>query len=84
MAGAGVTRTVEDIVLDVSATEVAKIVTVIFAVKVAGASYVAAVAVLFEKVPQAVPLQVAPDMLQVTPLPLVSLATVAVKIKVCP
>ena len=42
------------------------------------------VAVLFVKVPQAVPLHVVPAMLQVTPLLLVSLATVAVKFKVCP
>jgi hypothetical protein len=45
---------------------------------------VAEVAVLFVKVPQAVPLHDVPDMLQVTPLPLVSLVTVAVKFKVCP
>ena len=44
----------------------------------------AEVAVLFVKVPQAVPLHDVPDMLQVTPLPLVSLVTVAVKFKVCP
>jgi hypothetical protein len=39
---------------------------------------------LFEKVPQAVPLHDVPDMLQVTPPPLESFATWAVKFKVCP
>ena len=83
MLGAGVTITVEVTDFVVSA-EVAMTVTVIFAETVAGALKVAAVAVLFEKVPQAVPLHDVPDMLQVTPLPLVSLATVAVKFKLCP
>ena len=84
MLGAGVTTTVEVTDFVVSLTEVAMTVTVIFAETLAGALKVAAVAVLFEKVPQAVPLHVVPDMLQDTPLPLLSLATVAVKLKLCP
>jgi len=84
MLGAGVTTTVEVTDFVVSLAEVAMTVTVILAETVAGALKVAAVAVLFEKVPQAVPLHDVPDMLQDTPLPLVSLATVAVKFKLCP
>ena len=84
MLGGGVTTTVEVTDFVVSLAEVAMTVTVIFAETVVGALKVAAVAVLFEKVPQAVPLHDVPDMLQVTPLPLVSLATVAVKFKLCP
>jgi len=42
------------------------------------------VVVLFEKVPQAVPLHDVPDMLQVTPAPLVSFVTWAVKFNACP
>jgi hypothetical protein len=42
------------------------------------------VVVVFEKVPQAVPLHDVPDMLQLTPSPLESFATLAVKFKVCP
>lgn len=84
MLGAGVTTTVEVTDFVVSLAEVAMTVTVILAETVAGALKVAAVAVVFEKVPQAVPLHDVPDMLQVTPLPLVSLATVAVKFKLCP
>ena len=84
MLGAGAMITVEVTDFDVSLAEVAMTVTVIFAETVAGALKVAAFAVLFEKVPQAVPLHDAPDMLQVTPLPLVSLVTVAVKFKLCP
>ena len=84
MLGAGVMITVEVTDFVVSLAEVAMTVTVIFAETLAGALKVAAVAVLFEKVPQAVPLHVVPDMLQDTPLPLLSLATVAVKLKLCP
>ena len=84
MLGAGAMITVEVTDFDVSLAEVAMTVTVIFAETVVGALKVAAVAVLFEKVPQAVPLHEVPDMPQVTPLLLVSLATVAVKFKLCP
>ena len=44
----------------------------------------AEVVVLLLKVPQVVPLHDVPDMLQVTPLLLESLVTVAVRVKVCP
>jgi len=84
MLGGGVTTTVEVTDFVVSLAEVAMTVTVIFAETVVGALKVAAVAVLFEKVPQAAPLHDVPDMLQVTPLPLVSLVIVAVKFKLCP
>ena len=84
MLGAGVMTTVEVTDFVESLTEVAMTVTVIFAATVAGALKVAALAVLFEKVPQAVPLQEVPDMLHATPLPLLSLVSVAVKFKLCP
>ena len=44
----------------------------------------AEVVVLLLKVPHAVPLHEVPDMLQLTPLLLESLLTVAVKFRVCP
>jgi len=50
----------------------------------AGAVYVTAVGALLVKVPQALPEQPEPDIVQVTPLPLESLLTEAVKFKVCP
>jgi hypothetical protein len=37
-----------------------------------------------EKVPQTAPVHPVPDMLQVTPAPLESFATLAVKFSVCP
>jgi hypothetical protein len=40
--------------------------------------------VLFVKVPQAVPVHAVPESVQVTPLLLESLLTVAVKLRVCP
>jgi hypothetical protein len=72
MLGAGVTMTLEDVAFVLSVTEVATIVAVIFA------ETDAASAVVPVNVPQAVPVHVAPDMLQLTPAPLESLATIAV------
>jgi hypothetical protein len=74
----------EDFVFDLSAAEVAVIVTVMFPEPDVGALYVTPDAVLFVRLPQALPLQPVPDMVQVTPLLLESLLTVAVKTKVCP
>ena len=50
----------------------------------AGASYVAAAVEVLANVPQAPPLQLLPDIVQLTPWLLESLATVAVKFAVCP
>jgi hypothetical protein len=82
MAGSGETTTVVDIDFDVSATDVACTVTVMFAVTEAGAAYVTADVVGFVRVPHAVPLQPVPATAQVTPLALESLLTVAAKFKV--
>ena len=84
MVGSGEMTTGAAFDFDMSAADVACTVTVMFAETVAGAVYVTAVAVLFVKVPQALPEQPVPDMVQVTPLPLGSLLTEAVKLKVCP
>jgi hypothetical protein len=84
MLGAGLTTTAADIDLVVSAPEVATTVTVILEDTDAGALYVTAEVVLFVRVPQAVPVHVVPDTLQVTPLAPESLVTVAVRFKVCP
>jgi hypothetical protein len=84
MVGMGDTTTAVDIDFDVSAADVACTVTAMFAETDAGALYVTAVAVLLLKVPQALPEQPVPDMVQLTPLPLESLLTEAVKSKVCP
>jgi hypothetical protein len=82
--GAGETTTFVDVDSVVLAIEVAVTVTVILEETDFGALYVAVVVVWLEKVPQAVPLHVVPDMLQFTPAPLVSFVTWAVKLKVCP
>jgi len=84
IVGSGETTTVADFAFEVSATEVAVTVKVMFAEPEVGALYVTPVDVLFVKVPQALPLHDAPDTVQVTPLPLESLLTVAVKGNVCP
>lgn len=84
MLGGGLTTTVHDIDLVVSAAEVAVTVTVRLAETDGGALNVAAPVVEFVKVPQAVPAQAVPDMLQVTPWLLESFATVAEKATVCP
>ena len=84
MLGAGLTTTGVDFAFVESDAEVAVTVTFILDVTDAGALYVAAVAVVLLKVPQADPLQPVPDMLQLTPLLLESLVTVAVKATVCP
>jgi len=67
-----------------SATEVAVIVILRAAETEGGAVYVAVLAVGLAKVPQTVPLTPAPEALQVTPLPLESFSTVAVKFTACP
>jgi hypothetical protein len=67
-----------------SATEVAVIVILRVAETEDGALNVAALAVGLAKVPQSVPLTPAPEALQVTPLPLKSFSTVAVKFTACP
>jgi hypothetical protein len=79
IAGAGDTVTVADADFVASATEVAVTVTATFADTVVGALYVADVAVPPVSVPQAAPVQDAPETVQVTPLLRVSLATAAVK-----
>ncbi|MGD0922782.1 MAG: hypothetical protein ABSA70_13595 [Terriglobia bacterium] len=84
MLGTGVTTTVEDADLVVSATEVAFTETVKLEETDAGALYFAVVAVVLVKVPQAAPVHAVPETLQVTPLLLESFATVAVKFTVCP
>jgi hypothetical protein len=68
MLGGGVTTTVEDADLVVSATEVAFTDTVRLEETGVGALYVAVVAVVLVKVPQAFPLHAVPETLQVTPL----------------
>ena len=84
MVGSGETVTGADTDFDVSATDVAWTVTVMFAETDAGALYVTPDAVLLVKVPQALPLHDVPDMAQVTPLLLESLVTVAANFNVCP
>ena len=84
MAGSGETTIGADFAFDVSAADVACTVTDMFAETVAGALYVTAAAVTLVKVPHALPEQPVPDIVQVTPLPLESLLTDAVKFKVCP
>ena len=76
---AGVTITVEAADLVLSATEVAFTDTVRLDETRVGALYVVAVAVVFERIPQALPVHDVPETLQVTPLLLESFATVAVK-----
>lgn len=61
-----------------SATDVATTWTERFAITGLGAVYVVEVGVWFESVPQAVPTHPLPDKVQVTPLPDVSLTTMAV------
>jgi hypothetical protein len=75
----GVTTTVEDADLVLSATEVAFTDTVRLDETCVGALYVAVVAVVFERIPQALPVHDVPETLQVTPLLLESFATVAAK-----
>ena len=84
MLGGGVTTTVEDADLVVSATEVACTDTVKLEETGVGALYFAADAVVIVRVPQAFPLHPVPETLQVTPWLLESCATVAVKFTVCP
>jgi hypothetical protein len=84
MLGAGLTVTVDDADFVVSAAEVAFTDTVKLEETDDGALYVAADAVVFVRVPQAAPLHPVPETLQVTPLLLESLLTVAVKLTVCP
>jgi hypothetical protein len=84
MLGGGLTTTVDEADLVASAAEVAVTDTVKLAETGEGALYVAVVAVVFVKLPQAAPLHAVPETLQVTPLLPVSFATVAVKFTVCP
>jgi hypothetical protein len=84
ICGAGATVTVDDFDWLVSATEVAVTVTVKGVESGVGALYVAAVVVTWVKVPQVLPMHPGPEALQVTPRLLESLATVAVKLTVCP
>lgn len=77
MEGVGITVIVTDAVFVVSPAAVATIVTVIFAVTDAGALYIAADVVTLVNVPQALPVQLLPDMVQATPWAAVSLASVA-------
>ena len=82
--GAGLTSTVEEADLVVSATEMAVTVTVRLAANDAGELYLALVAVVLVKLPHAVPLQAAPETCQVTPWLAESLVSVAVKPSVSP
>ena len=69
----------------VSALEVAVIVTVLLGAGIAcGATYVAVVDVKSGRVPQAVPEQLGPERLHVTPAPFWSFATVAVNVCLVP
>jgi hypothetical protein len=79
-AGADVIVRLTAAVLVESATDVAVTVTASAAETVLGALYVVAVAVPAVSVPQAAPVQDAPETVHVTPLLKVSLATVAVKL----
>lgn len=88
-AGAGMTVTITEAVLLVSATEVAVSVADRAAVNGLGALYVTAVVVLFVSVPHAVPVQPVPEVaatatVQVTPWLPPSFDTDAVKVFVCP
>src|SRR5579863_6784580 len=84
MVGSGETVTGVDFVFEVSATDVAVIVTETFAAPDVGALYVTPVVVLLVNVPQLFPVHDVPDTVQLTPLPLESLLTAAVKFRVCP
>ena len=65
-------------------TEVAVTVAVKAEEMLAGASYVAETVEVLVNIPQAPPLQLLPETAQLTPWLLESLATAAVKFKVCP
>jgi hypothetical protein len=84
MLGGGLTTTVDEADLEVSATEVAFTDTVESEATGVGALYVAVVAVVFVKLPQAAPEHPVPETPQVTPLLLESFVTVAVKFTLCP
>jgi hypothetical protein len=84
ICGAGVTMTVDDFDWLASAMEVAVTVTVRALVTGVGALYVTEVVVTLVKVPQVLPRHADPEILQLTPWLLESLATVAVKPTVCP
>src|SRR4051812_15752143 len=76
--------TATDMVFVVSPMAVAVTLTVMFAVTVAGALYIADVVVTLVKVPHAAPVQPLPVRVQVTPWLDLSLATAAVKLFCCP
>jgi hypothetical protein len=83
MLGGGLTTTNVEADLVESAMEVAVTDTLKPAETDDGALYVAVVAVMFVRLPQALPEHPVPETLQVTPLPLESFATVAVRFTVC-
>jgi len=84
MLSGGLTTTLDDADSAVLATDVAVTVTVTLDVTDVGVLYVAPVVVLLVNDPQAAPVQFAPAIVQLTPLSLESLDTVAVKASVCP
>ena len=84
MLGGGQTMTTAELVLVVSAADVAVTVTLRLAETEEGALYVAEVVVVLEKLPQAVPVSPDAEQLQVTPLLAESFSTVAENFTVCP
>ena len=84
MDGAGFTVTVADAETLLFATLVAVTLTLSSEETLGGALYVAAVLEAWVKLPQELPLQPVPVILQDTPFPLESLETLAVKFTVCP
>jgi hypothetical protein len=81
IVGGGEIKTTAELDLEVSATEVAVTVMRRLPDTDAGALYIAVVAVVLEKLPQASPVTPVPEALQVTPLLLESFCTLAVNFR---